>query len=167
MLDADALEEHLRTYGVDVQSLALERERERRGGDDAHGRSGDDDAGGGSDAATDDDPGEGSGATTDDDAATDDDGAGAGADRTLALAYMTAFPGDAVDHAEMGRALNALIDLAEDGEWEPCRLEATVERSPGDVLGTWYARRAWFEDYLAYRIDDETLSARVLDTLEE
>lgn len=155
MLDADALEEHLRTYGVDVQSLALERERERRGGDDAHGRSGDDDAG------------EGSGATTDDDAATDDDGAGAGADRTLALAYMTAFPGDAVDHAEMGRALNALIDLAEDGEWEPCRLEATVERSPGDVLGTWYARRAWFEDYLAYRIDDETLSARVLDTLEE
>jgi hypothetical protein len=136
MLDATALEEHLRTYGVDVQSLAIE-----------HGES------------------EGEGER--------------GEGRTLELTYMTAFPGRTVHHAEMGRALNALVDLARngdgdedgngdvDGQWEPYRLEATVERSPGDVLGTWHARREWFEDYLSYRIDDEALSARVLDTLEE
>ena len=141
MLDANALEEHLRTYGVDVQSLAIEHGAGARGDEDDERR-------------------------------------------TLVLTYMTAFPGHTVDHAEMGRALNALVDLAREGNGDgdgdgdgggdgdgvehrgPYRLEATVERSPGDVLGTWHARREWFEDYLAYRIDDEEFSALVLDTLE-
>lgn len=82
------------------------------------------------------------------------------------LEYMTAFPGRQINHQEMGRVLNALIDRAEDGRWDPTRLDATVIRVPGDVMGTWHAERAWFEELLAYEISEEEFSARVLETIE-
>jgi len=83
----------------------------------------------------------------------------------LELTYMTAFPGREVHRGEIGRALNALIDRAEADAWDPVRVEATVVRSPGDVLGTWRAEAAWFEGLIAYEISETEFSARVLETL--
>lgn len=83
------------------------------------------------------------------------------------LTYVTAFPGDHVDHQEMGRALSTFVDLAEDGEWDPRRVDATVLRFEDDVLGTWYAKPEWFEGLLDYRLSETDFSERVLDTLEE
>jgi len=83
----------------------------------------------------------------------------------LDLTYMTAFPGREVHRGEIGRALNALIDRAEAGEWDPVRVEATVVRSPGDVLGTWRAEPEWFEALAAYEISETEFSSRVLETL--
>jgi hypothetical protein len=96
-----------------------------------------------------------------------DDGGDDGAERVLELTYTTAFPGSSVEHGEMGRALNALIDLADDGEWDPARVEATVLRSPGDVLGTWHADPDWFRGLTDYRLSETEFSQRVLATLDE
>lgn len=87
-------------------------------------------------------------------------------DDPIELTYTTAFPGESVNHQEMGRALNTFIDLFED-RLAPCRVEATVLRSDDDVQGTWHAETDWFEALAAYRISEEEFSARVLDTLEE
>jgi hypothetical protein len=83
----------------------------------------------------------------------------------LELTYMTAFPGREVHHPEIGRALNALIDRADADEWDPVRVEATVVRSPGDVLGTWHAEAEWFEALASYEISETEFSTRVLETL--
>jgi hypothetical protein len=83
----------------------------------------------------------------------------------LRLTYMTAFPGREVHRAEIGRALNALIDRAEAGAWDPVRVEATVVRAPGDVLGTWHADGSWFEELIRYEISETEFSSRVLETL--
>lgn len=84
----------------------------------------------------------------------------------LEFTYMTAFPGDEVNHGEMGRALNTLIDLTESDEWDPVRVEATVVRSPGDPLGRWHAEPEWFEALLAGDLTETEFSQKVLDTLE-
>ncbi|PAU82825.1 hypothetical protein CK500_11875 [Halorubrum salipaludis] len=83
----------------------------------------------------------------------------------LEITYMTAFPGREVHHGEIGRALNALIERAEADAWDPVRVEATVVRSPGDVLGTWHAEATWFEELIGYEISETEFSTRVLETL--
>jgi hypothetical protein len=83
----------------------------------------------------------------------------------LELTYMTAFPGREIHRGEIGRALNALIDQAEADEWDPVRVEGTVVRSPGDVLGTWRAEAEWFEALIGYEISETEFSSRVLDTV--
>ncbi|MDZ5812538.1 hypothetical protein U4E84_14410 [Halorubrum sp. AD140] len=83
----------------------------------------------------------------------------------MELTYMTAFPGREVHHGEIGRALNALIDRAEADAWDPVRVEGTVVRSPGDVLGTWHAEPEWFEQLIRYEISETEFSTRVLETL--
>jgi hypothetical protein len=83
----------------------------------------------------------------------------------LELTYMTAFPGREVHRGEIGRALNAFIDRAEADAWDPVRVEGTVVRSPGDVLGTWHAEATWFEELIAYEISETEFSTRVLETL--
>lgn len=85
----------------------------------------------------------------------------------LTLTYMTAFPADRVHHGEVGRVCTALIDLYEAGEWDPVRVEVTVVRSPGDVLGTWHAEPDWFEGLADYRLSEEEFSAHVLDTIDD
>lgn len=84
----------------------------------------------------------------------------------IELTYTTAFPGESVNHGEMGRALNTFIDLF-DEEFEPRRVEGTVLRFDSDVQGTWHAEAEWFEALAEYRISETEFSARVLDTLEE
>lgn len=83
----------------------------------------------------------------------------------LELIYTTSFPGERVEHGEIGRVCNTLIDRAEDGRWDPVRVEATVVRFAGDVQGTWHADAEWFEGLLSYRLSEEDFSERVLDTL--
>ncbi|SNR50305.1 hypothetical protein [Halorubrum vacuolatum] len=83
----------------------------------------------------------------------------------LELTYMTAFPGREVHRREVGRALNALIERAEAGAWEPTRVEATVVRSPGDVLGEWAAEGEWFEALIDGELTEVEFSTRVLQTL--
>ena len=86
-------------------------------------------------------------------------------DDPLELTYMTAFPGREVHRGEIGRALNALIDRADAGEWDPVRVEATVVRAPGDPLGAWRAEPEWFEALAASEISETEFSTRVLETL--
>jgi hypothetical protein len=86
---------------------------------------------------------------------------------TVELIYLTAFPDVDVNHQEMGRALNTFIAAAEEDEWEPVRVEATVLRHQEDVQGTWYAEPEWFRQYIEYDISAEEFSARVIDTLSE
>ena len=83
----------------------------------------------------------------------------------LRVTYMTAFPGREIHRREVGRALNALIDRAEAGAWDPVRVEATVVRAPGDPLGTWAAEPDWFEALLADDLTETAFSTRVLGTL--
>ena len=83
----------------------------------------------------------------------------------LDLTYTTSFPGERVEHGEIGRVCNTLIDRAEDGRWDPVRVDATVVRFVGDVQGTWHAEAEWFEGLLSYRLSEEDFSERVLDTL--
>lgn len=86
---------------------------------------------------------------------------------TVELTYLTAFPGAEVNRREIGRALNAFIDRAEAGEWEPTPVEATVLRAEGDVSGTWRAEPEWFDALSAGEISETEFSTRVLDTLSE
>lgn len=83
----------------------------------------------------------------------------------IELTYMTAYPGFQINHPEMGRALNTVIDLCEDDRLEPCRLAATVVRSPDDPMGTWHAEPEWFQDLAEYKISEEAFSTRVLNTI--
>jgi len=83
------------------------------------------------------------------------------------LSYLTAYPGEEVNHMEMGQMLNGLLDLARDGEWEPTRIEATVLRFEDEVMNRWYAETEWFEDLLQYRISETEFSTNVLETLDE
>jgi hypothetical protein len=82
------------------------------------------------------------------------------------LSYVTAYPGADVNHMEMGRLLNELLDLAREDDWEPTSVEATVLRFEDDVMNTWHADAEWFEQLLQYRLSETEFSARVLETLE-
>lgn len=86
-------------------------------------------------------------------------------DETVQLVYLTSFPGPTVHHMEMGRALNVFIDLAEDDEWKPATVEATVLRSDDDVQGTWRAEPEWFTGLMEYRLSEEDFSERVIETV--
>ena len=88
-------------------------------------------------------------------------------DDTVALVYLTAFPGVSVNHQEMGRALRTFVEAAEHDEWDPIRVEATVLRHQEDVQGTWHAEPEWFRAYLNYDISGEEFSERVIETLSE
>lgn len=86
---------------------------------------------------------------------------------TVELTYLTAFPGDQVNHQEMGRACNVFIDRADEGDWEPKPVEATVLRADDDVEGTWRIDPEWITGLLEYRLSETEFSTRVLNTLSE
>jgi hypothetical protein len=83
------------------------------------------------------------------------------------LSYITAYPGDEVNHMEMGKVLNALLDMAREDDWEPKYVEATVLRFEDEVMNTWYAKAEWFEGLLEYRLSETEFSTKVLETLDE
>lgn len=84
---------------------------------------------------------------------------------TVELTYLTAFPGENVNHLEVGRALRTFVQRVTADEWDPKRVEATVLRAEGDVQGTWHAEAEWFRKYDDYELSDEDFSELVLDTL--
>jgi hypothetical protein len=84
----------------------------------------------------------------------------------LSVVYLTAHPGREIDHGEIGRALNGLIDLVKTDQWEPVRVEGTVLRAPNDPLGTWHAESEWFRALVRYEITETEFSTRVLDTVD-
>jgi hypothetical protein len=86
-------------------------------------------------------------------------------DDAVEVVYLTAFPGESVNHAEMGRVLRTFVDRAAADEWEPKRVEATSLRSEGDVQGTWHVEAEWFRRYERYELSDEDFTELVLDTL--
>lgn len=88
-------------------------------------------------------------------------------DERVELEYLTAFPGERVNHREVGRALTAFIDLAAEGEWDPAPIEATVLRADDDVQGTWRAEPEWFDALEAGDLSETDFSMRVLETLDE
>ncbi|WP_277553431.1 hypothetical protein [Halobaculum limi] len=82
------------------------------------------------------------------------------------VAYTTTLPGMEPDHAEMGKVCNTFIDLAEDDEFDPRRVDAVSLRFETDVQAAWHIEEAWITDLLAYRISEEEFSERVLDSIE-
>ena len=84
---------------------------------------------------------------------------------TVELTYLTAFPGDEVSHREMGRACNVFIDRADDGDWKPRPVEATVLRADDDVQGTWRIDPDWITGINEYRLSETEFSTRVLNTV--
>jgi len=65
-----------------------------------------------------------------------------GAVDPVELSYITAYPGEEVNHMEMGKVLNAFIDLETESDWEPSRVEATVLRFEDEVMNTGTRRRS-------------------------
>ncbi|QZX99976.1 hypothetical protein [Halobaculum rubrum] len=84
----------------------------------------------------------------------------------VAVAYTTTLPAERPAHGEMGRVCNTVIDLVEDGDLEPLRVDATSLRFENDVQATWHVEAEWLDELTGYRISEEEFSARVLDTVE-
>ncbi|MFC7080759.1 hypothetical protein [Halorussus caseinilyticus] len=87
-------------------------------------------------------------------------------DGTLRIDYETATPGEGVPHQEVGRVLNRLLALADDG-WDPTDVRGTVADIDGDHRGAWRADSEWLVAHDRGELSDVDLSQRVLDTIEE
>jgi hypothetical protein len=87
-------------------------------------------------------------------------------DGTLRIDYETAAPGGGVPHREVGRVLNRLLALHDDG-WDPMDVRAAVASIEGEPRGTWRADREWLVCHVRGEISDVDLSQRVIETIEE
>lgn len=85
------------------------------------------------------------------------DGAG------FALEYETVSESPGIDSEEVGAVVRTLLDIANEREWTPGRLEATSFTTDGERRGRWHVEREWF-DALGLEYDDLEFSRRVLDT---
>ena len=84
----------------------------------------------------------------------------------LRIDYETATPGEGVPHREVGRVLNRLLALHDDG-WDPTDVRADVESIEGEARGTWRADREWLVGHARGEMSDVDLSQRVIETIEE
>jgi len=87
-------------------------------------------------------------------------------EETLAVTYETVHATDSVPHRDIGRVLNLLRDLREEG-WAPVDVDGTVTDLEGDRLGTWHAEAEWFHELAADEVTETEFSQRVLGTVEE
>lgn len=87
-------------------------------------------------------------------------------DDRLEFTYITAFPGTSINHREMGRACNALIELADENDWTARPVEATVLRADDDVMGSWHLDPEWIDALLANELTETAFSTRVIDSVE-
>ncbi|WP_276300852.1 hypothetical protein [Halorussus lipolyticus] len=85
---------------------------------------------------------------------------------TLYIDYETASPGEGVPHREVGRVLNRLLALHDDG-WDPTDVRAEVASIEDDPRGSWRADREWLVGHARGEVSDVDLSQRVIDTIEE
>ena len=63
----------------------------------------------------------------------------------VAVAYTTTLPAERPAHGEMGRVCNTVIDLVEEGDLEPLRVDATSLRFENDVQATWHVEAEWLD----------------------
>jgi hypothetical protein len=87
-------------------------------------------------------------------------------DGTLRIDYESATPGEGVPHREVGRVLNRLLALHDDG-WTPTDVRAAVASIEGEERGTWRADREWLVGHARGEVSDVDLSQRVIETIEE
>jgi hypothetical protein len=87
-------------------------------------------------------------------------------EETLAVTYETVHATDGVPHRDIGRVLNLLRDLREEG-WDPVDVDGTVTDLDGDRLGTWHADAEWFHELATGEVTETEFSQRVLGTIEE
>ncbi|MEF8781101.1 MAG: hypothetical protein V5A46_10520 [Haloferacaceae archaeon] len=87
------------------------------------------------------------------------------ANGTVELTYMTAFPGEELDRGEVGRVCRTFIDLSASDRWDPVRVNATVVRTPGDVMAHWHAEPAWFDGVAGGDLSEVEFSTRVVETI--
>jgi len=83
----------------------------------------------------------------------------------LDLEYETVAESSGVDSNEVGAVVRTLLDIGNEREWTPGRLEATSLTTDGQLRGRWHVERAWF-DGLGMEYDDLEFSQRVLETVE-
>ncbi|WP_440764967.1 hypothetical protein [Natronorubrum sp. DTA7] len=81
----------------------------------------------------------------------------------FALEYETVSDSPGIDSDEVGAVVRTLLDIANEREWTPGRLEVTSRSTEGDVRGRWHVEDEWF-DALGLEYDDLEFSQRVLDT---
>ncbi|ELY46139.1 hypothetical protein C496_01191 [Natronorubrum tibetense GA33] len=79
------------------------------------------------------------------------------------LEYETVSDSPGIDTDEVGAVVRTLLDIANEREWTPGRLEVTSLTTEGDVRGHWHVKREWF-DALGLEYDDLEFSQRVLET---
>lgn len=82
----------------------------------------------------------------------------------LALEYETIAETDHVDSNEVGVVVRTFLEIADERDWEPGRLEVTSRSTDGDLRGRWHVERAWF-DALGTDLDQLEFSQRVLETI--
>ena len=86
------------------------------------------------------------------------DGAGA------RIEYETIAEYDVVTSDEVGVVVRMLLEIAEERDWTPGRVEATSLTTDGDLRGTWHVEAAWF-DRLHEGLSEVEFSQRVLETI--
>ncbi|MDF9747122.1 hypothetical protein [Natrinema salsiterrestre] len=99
-----------------------------------------------------------SAAETDPHGRTPEDGAG------IELEYEAVTDAPGVTSNEVGAVLRTLLEVGEEREWTPGRLEVTSVTTDGDVRGWWYVEREWF-DRLGDDLSQVEFSERVLTTV--
>ncbi|RKD97900.1 hypothetical protein [Halopiger aswanensis] len=81
------------------------------------------------------------------------------------LEYETIAEVDAVTSDEVGAVVRTLLEVADEREWTPGRLEVTSLTTDGDLRGRWHVEGEWF-DRLGDELSELEFSERVLETIE-
>lgn len=84
---------------------------------------------------------------------------------SVSITYETVHDDSGVPKGSIGRVINLLRDLREEG-WEPVRVEGTATDLDGAELGSWHAEPEWFDDLAAGDLTETEFSQRVLGTIE-
>lgn len=86
---------------------------------------------------------------------------------TLDLTYETVAPGEGVPHRDIGRIVNLLREMREQGDWEHTPIRGEASDPEGEYLGTWHVEVEWLEALQEEDLSEVAFSQRVLDTIEE
>lgn len=81
------------------------------------------------------------------------------------LEYETIAEVDVVTSDEVGAVVRTLLEIADEREWTPGRLEVASLTTDGDLRGRWHVEGEWF-DRLGDDLSELEFSERVLETIE-
>lgn len=83
----------------------------------------------------------------------------------IRVEYETVAAADAVTSNEVGAVVRTLLEIADEREWTPGRLEAVSLTTDGDRRGRWHVEGEWFAR-LGDDLSELAFSERVLETVE-